>query len=120
MAKIKYAFDLSDQEREHLLDVTRKGKSAARKIKRAHMLLKASEGLNDECIAGAVGSSAATALRTRKRFVEEGLNALNERPRSGQPPKLDGNQQAHIIAVACSDPPQGHYLSAVHNASLQG
>lgn len=108
MAKIKYIVDLSEQEREQLLDVTRRGISSARKIKRAHMLVKASEGQSDEEIAGAVGSSAATVLRTRKRFVEEGLDALNERPRSGQPPKLDGNQQAHIIAIACSDPPEGH------------
>ena len=108
MPKIKYVVDLNDQEREHLLEVTRHGKSSARKIKRAHMLLKADQGLSDEQIAQAVDTSRATVLRTRKRFVEEGLEALNERPRSGQPNKLDGKQQAHIIAVACSDPPQGH------------
>lgn len=108
MPKIKYVVDLNEQEREHLLEVTRHGKSSARKIKRAHMLLKATQGLSDEQIAQAVDTSRATVLRTRKRFVEEGLEALNERPRSGQPNKLDGRQQAHIIAVACSDPPQGH------------
>ena len=108
MPKIKYVVDLNEQEREHLLEVTRHGKSSARKIKRAHMLLKATQGLSDEQIAQAVDTSRATVLRTRKRFVEEGLEALNERPRSGQPNKLDGKQQAHIIAVACSDPPQGH------------
>ncbi len=107
MPKIKYVVDLNEQEREHLLEVTRHGKSSARKIKRAHMLLKATQGLSDEQIAQAVDTSRATVLRTRKRFVEEGLEALNERPRSGQPNKLDGRQQAHIIAVACSDPPQG-------------
>ena len=108
MPKIKYVVDLNEQEREHLLEVTRHGKSSARKIKRAHMLLKATQGLSDEQIAQAVDTSRATVLRTRKRFVEEGLEALNERPRSGQPNKLDGRQQAHIIAVACSEPPQGH------------
>ena len=107
MPKIKYVVDLNEQEREHLLEVTRHGKSSARKIKRAHMLLKATQGLSDEQIAQAVDTSRATVLRTRKRFVEEGLEALNERPRSGQPNKLDGRQQAHIIAVACSEPPQG-------------
>ena len=108
MPKIKYVVDLNDQEREHLLEVTRHGKSSARKIKRAHMLLKADQDLSDVQIAQAVDTSRATVLRTRKRFVEEGLDALNERPRSGQPNKLDGKQQAHIIALACSDPPQGH------------
>ena len=108
MPKIKYVVDLNDQEREHLLEVTRHGKSSARKIKRAHMLLKADQDLSDVQIAQAVDTSRATVLRTRKRFVEEGLEALNERPRSGQPNKLDGRQQAHIIAVACSEPPQGH------------
>ncbi len=88
--------------------MTRRGKSSARKIKRAHMLLKADQDLSDAQIAQAVDTSAATVLRTRKRFVEEGLESLNERPRSGQPTKLDGKQQAHIIAIACSDPPQGH------------
>lgn len=108
MAKIKYVVDLNDQEREHLLEVTRHGRSSARKIKRAHILLKAVQDLSDKQIAQTVDTSTNTVFRTRKRFVEEGLDALNERPRSGQPPKLDGKQQAHIIAVACSDPPQGH------------
>lgn len=108
MPKIKYVVDLSDQEREQLLEVTRHGKSSARKIKRAHMLLKADQDMSDAQIASAVDTSTNTVFRTRRRFVEEGLDALNERPRSGQPHKLDGKQQAHIIAIACSNPPQGH------------
>jgi transposase len=108
MPKVKYVVDLNDQEREHLLDVIRHGRSPARKIKRAHILLKADQDHNDAQIAQAVETSIVTVSHTRKRFVEEGLDALNERPRSGQPPKLDGKQQAHIIAVACSSPPQGH------------
>ena len=108
MPKIRYIVDLSDEEREHLLGVTQRGKSSARKIKRAQMLLKASGGLSDEQIAEAVGTSLATVFRTRRRFVEEGLLALCERPRSGQPRKLDGKQEAHVIAMACSEPPEGH------------
>ena len=72
------------------------------------MLLKAAEGMSDEQIVQAVGTSISTVLRTRKRFVEEGLDALNERPRSGQPRKFDGKQEAHMIAVVCSEPPDGH------------
>lgn len=108
MSKTIYVIDLTDQEREQLLEVTRRGKSSARKIKRAHILLKASEGVSEEQIAQTVDTSLSTVLRTRKRFVAEGLDALNERPRSGQPRKFDGKQEAHIIAVACSEPPEGH------------
>ncbi len=79
MPRIRYIVDLTDEEREHLLGVTQRGKSSARKIKRAQILLKASGGLGDEQIAEAVGTSLATVFRTRKRFVEEGLLALNER-----------------------------------------
>ena len=108
MPKIRYIIDLSDEERRHLLGVTQRGKSSARKIKRAQMLLKASQGLGDEQIAEAVGTSLATVFRTRRRFVEEGLLALDERCRPGQPRKLDGKQEAHVIAMACSEPPKGH------------
>ena len=65
MAKMKYVVDLNDQEREHLLEVTRHGKSSARKIKWAHILLKAAQDLSDEQIAQAVDTSAATVFRTR-------------------------------------------------------
>jgi transposase len=109
MSKIKYTVDLTDEEREYVLEVTRRGKSSARKIKRAQILLKASEGGSDAQIAEAVDTSTTTVFRTRKRFVEESvLEALNERPRPGQPRKLDGKQEAHVIAVACSEPPEGH------------
>ena len=108
MPKIKYTVDLTEEEREHLLGLTQRGKSSVRKIKRAQMLLKADDGLGDEQIAEAVGTSSSTVHRTRKRFVEEGLGALTERPRSGQPRKLDGRQEAHLIAVTCSEPPEGH------------
>ncbi len=108
MPKIRYIIDLSDEEREHLLGVTQRGKSSVRKIKRAQMLLKASGGMGDEQIAEAVGTSVATVFRTRRRFVEEGLLALDERHRPGQPRKLDGKQEAYVIAMACSEPPKGH------------
>jgi transposase len=91
-----------------LLGITQRGSCSARKLKRAQVLLKAHEDLSDEHIAEAVGICPATVHRTRKRFVEEGLEALDERPRSGRPQELEGKQQAHIIAMACSAPPQGH------------
>jgi len=108
MREIKYIVDLTDEEREHLRGLTQRGKWSVRKIKRAQILLKADQGLGDEQIAELVGSSCSTVHRTRKRFVEEGLGALNERPRTGQPRKLTGKHEAHLIAVTCSEPPQGH------------
>jgi len=108
MARIKYIIALSEEEGEYLKGLTSRGKTQVRQIKRAQTLLKANEGLEDKEIAKAVGTSLSTVHRTRKRFVEEGLEALKERPRSGRLPEIGGRQQAHIIATACSDPPEGH------------
>jgi|SRR5687767_13220751 transposase len=109
MPAIKYIVDLTDEEREQLLQLIRKGNSSARKLTRARILLKAHEELTDQEVANALNTGSATVGRVRKRFVEEGLqSALNERPRPGKGIKLNGKQQAHLIAVACSDPPQGH------------
>jgi len=105
----KYRVDLTENERQQLLNIARKGKSSARKVKRALILCKADEGLNDQEIAQALLVGAATVSRVRQRFVEESLDsALNERPRPGQRRKLDGKQEAHLVAVACSQAPAGH------------
>ena len=109
MPAIKYIIDLSDEEREQLREITRRGRSPARKLKRAMILLKADEGKGDGEIAQILDVGLATVGRIRKRFVEEGLEmALSERPRCGRPIEIGGKQQAHIIALACSEPPQGH------------
>jgi len=76
-------------------------------LTRARILLKADEGLEDEAIAEAVGTSVATIERTRHRFVERNLEALNELPRPGGQPKLSGKQEAQLIAVACTPAPRG-------------
>jgi len=109
MPATKYRVDLSEEEREQRLQLIRKGSSSARKLTRARILLKANEGLTDQQVARALNTGTATVGRVRQRFVEEGLeSALNERPRPGQRPKLTGRQEAHLIAVACTSPPQGH------------
>lgn len=109
MPVTKYIVGLTEEEREQLLQLIRKGNSAARKLARARILLKAAEGLSDAQIAKVLDLGTATVGRVRKRFVEEGLeSALQERPRLGQRLKLDGKQQAHLLAVACTNPPQGH------------
>jgi len=105
-AKI-YIVDLTAEERNELLALIRSGKTSARKVTRARILLKADEGLTDEEIAEELATSVPTIERTRQRFVEENLNALHERPRPGQRPRLDGKGEAHLIAVACSTAPAG-------------
>lgn len=84
MRKI-YVVDLSEEEKDHLESLTKKGKTSARKLNRARVLLLANQGETDKQIAKAVGVGASTVERIRKRFVEEGglEEALNERPRPG-------------------------------------
>ena len=105
----KYIISLNDEERQQLLDMTRKGEIKARKFKRAMILLKADEGLSDPQIMAALNVSRPCVERIRKRFVTDGLErALNEDLRPGQRRKLDGRAEATLIATACSDAPEGH------------
>ena len=104
-----YRVNLTEDEREHLLGITRRGKSSGRKVKRSLILCKADEGLSDQQVAEALMVGSSTVGRVRQRFVEGGLErALNDLPRPGQRRKLDGKQEAHLVAVACSAAPEGH------------
>ena len=104
----KYRVKLEVDEREHLLEMTRKGEIGARQMKRAQILLKADEGWKDADIIKALNTSRSTVERTRKRLVEGGLDkALKEDPRPGQRVKLEGKAEAHLVALACSDAPGG-------------
>jgi transposase len=104
----KYIVDLTSEERQELLELTKKGSQSVRKVRRARILLKADEGWKDKEIMAALDTSSTTVERTRKRFVEGGLEkALNEDPRPGQQRKLDGRAEAHLIALACSEAPAG-------------
>jgi transposase len=103
-----YVVDLTKEERAELLGLVGKGKVRARKMNRAHVLLLANEGRTDKDIAEALHTSPSTVERTRRRFVEGGLErALNESPRPGGRRKLDGHQEAYVVALACSEPPEG-------------
>ena len=109
MTASKYEVELTNAERNQLTGVVRGGRSSARKIKRVLALLRTDQGLSDRLIAEGLAISPATVARARKRFCEEGLeNALNERPRPGQKRRLDERAEAHLVAIACSDPPEGH------------
>lgn len=104
----KYIVKLETAERQQLLTMTSQGEVGARKMKRAQILLKVDEGWKDADIIDALNTSRSTVERTRKRFVEGGLpKALNEDPRPGQRTKLSGEAEAHLIALACSDAPDG-------------
>ncbi len=105
---IHYRISLTDEEREQLRELTRKGKHGARKVKRAQVLLAAEQGLSDNAIALACASSTSTIFRTKRRFVEEGLDAaLSERSRKGGMRLLAVGDEAKLTAIACTDPPPG-------------
>src|SRR5215216_3744832 len=107
MTKV-YVVDLTPEEREELLSLLRRGQARVRKTNRARILLLAHEARTDEEVAEALLTSVSTIERTRKRFVEGNLErALNESPRPGGKRKLDGHQEAYLVALACSDPPEG-------------
>jgi transposase len=107
MAK-KYLVDLTLEERSELKALLQGGKAGVRRLYRARVLLLADEGATDEEIARALHLGTSTVERTRRRFVEGGLErALNDRPRPGKPRLLNGKQEAFLVALACSDPPEG-------------
>jgi putative transposase len=86
----------------------RRGKSSARSLTRARILLLADEGRSDEEIVEALKVSRTTVNRIRKRYCEGGLEfALHERARSGAPPKMDERVEAQLTLLACSEPPEG-------------
>jgi len=104
----KYIVDVTAAERAELYHLIKQGKPSARKVARAHMLLHAAEDATDEEVAATLRVGLSTVHRTRQRFVEEGLaTALTERRRSGTRQKLDGKQEACLVALACSTPPAG-------------
>jgi transposase len=111
---IKYIVRLSASEREALEGLVNKGKVAAAKRKRAHILLKADADVEgpawtDEQIAEALDVSVATIHRTRQAYVGQGLEVAlaRQRPTGRQFRKLDGAQEAKLVTIACSPPPEG-------------
>ena len=112
--KKKYIVTLTDEERQMLQALLSRGKAAARKLTHARILLKADAadggpGWKDESIAEALEVGRATVERVRQAFVEEGLERALERrkPRRQYRRKLDGDGEAHLIALACQKPPEG-------------
>ena len=103
-----YKVALSGEEETELQGLISKGKTSARKVTRARILLLAHAGEKDAAIARALQTSVSTVERTRKNLVLEGLKpALEEAPRPGAKPKLDAQGHGFLVALACSTPPQG-------------
>lgn len=112
--KKKFPVILSETERDELKHLIAAGTAPARKLTHARILLKADQspegpGWVDEMVAEAVEVSQPTVSRVRKQYFEEGLEAaINRRPPNREYyRKLDGKQEAHLVALACSDPPEG-------------
>ena len=112
----KYVVRLSAEEREHLETLIRKGKSPARRLLKARILLKADiseagEGWSDNRIIEALETSPSMVYRARKQLVEEGFEAVLSRKQRATPAIariFDGEKEAKLIALACSKPPKGY------------
>jgi len=112
----KYIIKLSREERDTLKKITTSGRGPARMFIRARILLKADQGdhglsWSDEQISDALDVTVQTIERVRKQFVEEGFDAVLSRRQYTQKvsrKKIDGNVEAHLIALSCSEPPKGY------------
>ena len=111
----KYIVELTSAEQKELAQLVSKGKAAARKITHARILLQANESQDgpawtDEQISEAFGIHTNTIHGIRRRFVEHGLQAALERKKQDRPSRkrvVDGDVEAHLIALRCGDPPEG-------------
>src|SRR5246500_1990621 len=105
---VRYRVELSQAERDQLKFLLSGGKHAARKLKRAQILLAADARASDEEITRSVGVGGSTVCRTKRRFVLGNLEAaLSEEPRPGTARKLSSKEEALLVATACSQPPAG-------------
>jgi transposase len=120
---VRYRVDLSQIERDELRVSVSGGKQPVRRLKRMQILLAADAGVSDKAIEASVQTSGSTIYRTKKRFVEISLEAaLSEEPRPGAARKLSGKDEVQLVALACSDPPEGctrWTLTLLANALLE-
>ena len=108
--KKQYHVNLTKEERDHLVTLLMGGTQKVREVKRAQILLKADDGWTDVQIADALTVGRATVERIRKRYAEQGLAAaLHDKKRNRvYERKMDGEVEAHLIALVNSPPPSGH------------
>ena len=127
---VRYVVELSTDEREQLGVVINDPKTGPQKRRRAQILLACDRGISDVAIAETLPCGTSTIYRAKKRLVEEGLDAaLSEKPRRGGRRKLTGKEEATLVALACSKPPEGrrrwtlrlladHFVELVEHESL--
>ena len=109
MSGKRYTIRLSTEEREQLNRLVRGGKHSARIVTRARILIKIDEGWTVPQIAAALDVSDGTVYGVKRRYAEEGLDGvLRDRVQTNRFRKLDDKGEAHLIALACSDAPEGH------------
>ena len=101
----KFTVKMSTEEKEELQAIVKRGHRSARVIRRAQTLLWMDQGKSDKEIANLHDVSLATVSNTRKKWVTEGT--VEDKPRPGRPHVLDGKQEAMLVALACSDAPDG-------------
>ena len=105
---IRYVVELTEPEQAELKGLVFATKTLSQKRKRAQILLARDRGMTEEAIDATLLCGASTIYRTKRRFVEEGLQAaLTEKPRSGGNRKLTAREEATLVALACSTPPLG-------------
>ena len=109
MTRHKRTVQLTRKEIEQLKRITRSGKHGSRIVNRARILLRSHEGEGKDAIAERLSIGRSTIQRIRDRYNSEGLDhALQENPRSGAPRRLNEAGETHLIAIACSNPPEGY------------
>lgn len=115
MSRKKHVVELSDEERRTLKWFISTGERNAEDITRARILLKADEGLTDAQICEHLGCSIGTPYKARKNYCDQGLAAIHRRkPDREYALKMDGRAEAHLIRLACSEPPEGHSRWTLH------
>ncbi len=108
MVQKKHLVELDERQRERLRLLVSKGEAKAREIRRGHILLQAERGKTDVEIADFLGISVQSVYVIRRKFSEKGLEAaIFDRKRSPRQTLLDAKQEAHLIALVCSEPPEG-------------
>jgi transposase len=109
MTEKKYTVDLSEDERIELESFVSSGVHRAEDITRARILLKADDGATDQEISHALNCSEMTPYRARKRYADRGIAAVHRRnPDRNYERKLDGEDEARLIALATGEPPEGY------------
>lgn len=121
MPKLKYTIDIASQEKALLKKIVTQGKASARTILHANILIKSD--IHNEVkltvreIAAQCNTSATTVIKVRTAYSERGFDAAlyrKKRTVPPVPPKIDGSLEAHVIALACSEPPEGHARWTLH------